>query len=81
MDYRIVKANEATGQIVVEYSSNGEVVGTFALDVPIVGNSYITGAELAAEITLRAPTWVVARKAAVAGATNFAEIERLVSQV
>jgi hypothetical protein len=79
MDYRIIEANAATGQIVVEYSSGGEVVGKFAIDVPIVDGAYVTGAALDAEIALRAPTWVVERKAAVESATNFSEIEALVT--
>jgi hypothetical protein len=81
MDYRIIEANAATGQIVVEYSSGGEAVGTFAIDVPIVGGAYVTGVELDAEIALRAPNWVIERKAAVANATNFAEIEALVDRL
>lgn len=78
MNYRIIEAHATSGQIVVEYSANGEVVGTFALDIPIVNGAYVTGAALESEIMLRAPTWIVERKAAVASATNFADIEALV---
>ena len=80
MDYRIISAVAETGQIVVEYSDGGSVVSTFAIDVPIVNGQFVTGQTLEAEIQLRAPTWIVSRKAAVASATNFNEIQALVSQ-
>lgn len=79
MDYKIIEAHADTGQIVVQYTNNGEVIGTFAIDVPIVNSKYITGTDLSAEIMLHSPTWILARKEAVATVTNFSEIESLVT--
>lgn len=71
MDYRIIAANAATGQIEVTYSIEGVDVATYTLDVPIVDGKYITGPELEAEIQARAPIWILERKQAIAVATGF----------
>lgn len=78
MDYKIIAANAAIGQIQVTYSNAGSDVATYAIDVPVVGGAFITGAELDAEIQRRAPTWLVERQAEVSAATGFDAIHSLV---
>lgn len=78
MDYKIVAANAAIGQIQVTYSNNGEDVATYAIDVPVVDGAFITGDALSAEIQHRAPTWLVERTQEVQSATGF---DSILSQV
>jgi hypothetical protein len=78
MDYRIVAANAAIGQIQVTYSNADIDIATYAIDVPIVDGAFITGTALDAEIQHRAPNWLVERAATVAVATGFSDIEALV---
>jgi hypothetical protein len=78
MDYRIIAAYAATGQIQVTYSTEGEDIATYAIDVPIVDGAFLTGDALAAEIQLRAPVWLLERKAEVSTAIGFDEINALV---
>ena len=78
MNYKIIRATRETGQIEVQYSKDGEPVGTFAIDVPVFNNIFMTGDALHTEILNRAPVWVHNRKAEVANATGFEMIEALV---
>ena len=81
MEYKIIRATRETGQIEVQYSKDGEPVGTFAIDVPVFNNIFMTGDALHTEILNRAPVWVHSRKAEVANATGFEMIEALVQPV
>lgn len=78
MDYKIIRATREIGQIEVQYSKDGEPVGTFAIDVPVFNNIFMTGDALHTEILNRAPVWVHNRKAEVKNATGFELIEALV---
>jgi len=78
MDYRIVAADAAIGQIQVTYSNAGEDIATYAIDVPVVNGAFLTGDALAEEIQRRAPVWLLERKAEVASAAGFDEIISLV---
>ena len=78
MDYRIIAANAEIGQIQVTYSDSGADIATYAIDVPVVDGAFLTGDALTAEIQMRAPVFLVERKAAVAVATGFDEIQALV---
>jgi len=80
MDYRIISADAAIGQIQVTYSNAGEDIATYAIDVPVIDGAFLTGDALAAEIQLRSPVWLLERKAAVAAATGFDAIHALVEQ-
>lgn len=80
MEFKIIRATAQIGQIEVEYTKDGSFVGVYAIDVPIVEGQFLTGEALTAEILLRAPSWETQRKAEIAGATNFAEIEALVQE-
>jgi hypothetical protein len=80
MDYRIIFADAAIGQIQVTYSNAGEDIATYAIDVPVVDGAFLTGDALAEEIQRRAPVWLVERKAVVAAATGFDAIHALVEQ-
>jgi hypothetical protein len=78
MDYRIVAADAATGQIQVTYMSLNIDIATYAIDVPIVNGAYITGEALEAEIQNRAPIWLMQRKADTTTARDFDIIQALV---
>ncbi len=81
MDYQIISANADNGQIEVLYKQDGVNLATYAIDVPIVNGSFLTVAELDAEIQHRAPTWINARKQELASATGFSEIVALVQPI
>jgi len=78
MDYRIIAADATIGQIQVTYSNAGEDIATYAIDVPVVDGAFLTGDALAEEIQRRAPIWLLERKAEVAAATGFDQINSLV---
>jgi len=78
MDYKIIAADAALGQIEVTYLKDGDAVATYTIDVPIVGGYYITGETLNQEIIRRAPLWLMERKIAASNAPNFANIAALV---
>lgn len=78
MDYKIIRATAEIGQIEVEYSQAGKVLGIYAIDVPVVDGAFLTGDALDAEIRLRAPTWAIQREQEVATATGFEQIAALV---
>lgn len=73
--YTITGKNSEIGQIAVTYFSNGETLASYAIDVPIVDGVYITGSALDAEIMHRAPVWLLERKAVVAEAVGFDDIQ------
>ena len=77
MDYRIIAANAAIGQIQVTYSDSGTDIATYAIDVPIVDGAFLTGDALVAEIQNRAPVWLVERKSSTSTATGFDTIVEL----
>lgn len=81
MDYKIIRANAAIGQIDVAYYNNGQIVGVYAMDVPVVNGAFLTGEALDAEIKHRAPVWAVQRKEEVSSATGFDRIEALVQSL
>jgi hypothetical protein len=78
MIYKIIGADPTTGQITVEYSHNGSVVGVHPIDVPIVNGVFITGTELDAEIMARAPLWMAERVDTAKAAANFDSIAMMV---
>ena len=79
MDYEIVNSDRNIGQIQVAYkNAKGQIIGTYAVDVPIVDGRFITGDALHSELLHRAPTWLTTRETEVAAASNFDEIEALV---
>ena len=78
MDYRIIAADATIGQIQVTYSNAGTDIATYAIDVPVVDGAFLTGNALAEEIQRRAPIWLLERKAEVAIATGFDQINALV---
>lgn len=78
MEYKIIRATAEIGQIEVEYSQAGKVLGIYAIDVPVVDGAFLTGNALDAEIRLRAPTWAIQREQEVATATGFDQIASLV---
>jgi len=81
MDYDIIGADKTIGQIQVSYKNEeGNVVATYAIDIPVVEGKYITGDALHAEIILRAPTWILSREKDVEKADNFDQIEALVKK-
>jgi hypothetical protein len=77
MEYKIISASSQIGQINVEFSDGGKVLGVYAVDVPIVNGEYITGPALDAEIMQRAPTWLVQRQSETQAASNFSAIAAL----
>ena len=77
MDYRVIAANAAIGQIQVIYSDSGADIATYTIDVPIVDGAFLTGDALAAEIQSRAPVWLLDRKNAVSTANGFDTIVEL----
>ena len=79
MQYKINSFNESTGQIVVEYSDNGEHVATFAMDLPIVNGQFLSGQDLADELNRRAPTYIAERKVQLTSVSNAADIASLVT--
>lgn len=78
MDYQIITANEAIGQIEVLYKDGDKPVGIYAIDVPVVEGTFLTGDALHAEIMHRAPTWVSQREQEVQSASGFDQIAALV---
>jgi len=78
MDYQIISANAEAGQIEVLYKHAGRDLAVYAIDVPIVEGSYLTGDALVNEILHRAPTWLVERETAKKTAAGFSAIEALV---
>lgn len=78
IEYQIVRAAAETGQIDVLYKNDGNVLGIYAIDVPIVDGAFLTGDTLHSEIMHRAPVWVAQRGQEVAAATGFADILALV---
>ena len=79
MEYKIVAANAAIGQISVAYlDAAGAVTAIYAIDVPIVDGSFITGDVLEEAIQARAPVWLLERTAAVNNADNFSVLAGLI---
>lgn len=81
MDYQIIKATPEIGQIEVLYKEGEKVYGVYAIDVPIVDGSFLTGDILHEEIMHRAPTWATQREQEVATATGFDQIIALVQEL
>lgn len=76
--YKIVKFNEASGQVEVEYGQNGQ---RFTVDVPIKDGLYIVGQELADYVAGMAPVWHIERAAQIkTGIANASEIAALVQE-
>lgn len=79
MNYQIISARPALGQIVVRYlDAQGQALSDYAIDLPVVAGAYPTGEALEAEIQSRAPTWLSVRKSEIAAA-DFSPIEALVT--
>jgi hypothetical protein len=74
MEYKIVNAGASTGTITVMYLYQGDNLGIFPIDVPVVDGKYITGTALEELIQSKAPTWLLQRKIEVASASNFEDI-------
>jgi hypothetical protein len=81
MQYKIVSSDPTIGQIQVEYSVDGKVIGTIPIDVPVVNGEYISGEALDQEIRFRAPTWLAERMKQVKEASGFPEISLESQQV
>lgn len=73
--YVITTKNSEIGQISVAYMHNNEVLGEYAIDVPVVDGAYLTGDALHAEIMHRAPYWLISRKQEIQSASGFDQIE------
>ena len=71
MDYRIVAADAAIGQIQVTYSNNAVDIATYSIDVPVINGAFIAGEELETAIQQRAPVWLLERVQQVQTATGF----------
>jgi hypothetical protein len=81
VDYKIVKANANTGIIDVMYlDTDGNILGVYPIEVPVVEGTYIGGNELETLIQSRAPTWLLTRKTEVATASGFDSIESKVDE-
>ena len=79
MEYQIIRANAKIGQIEVAYKdTNQNIVGIYAIDVPVVDGNFLTVDELHKEIIHRAPTGAVTREQEVKTATGFNQIMALV---
>lgn len=79
MNYRIIAADAALGQINVTYfNDKDEPIGTYVIDVPVIDGAFITGTALEELIQSRAPTWVLERTNEITTADNFSEIVSLV---
>ncbi|CAB4129451.1 hypothetical protein UFOVP116_12 [uncultured Caudovirales phage] len=74
MQYKIISSDKSIGQIQVEYSVDGRVIGVIPIDVPVVNGAYISGVELDQEIRSRAPIWVLDRMTEVKDASGFPEL-------
>jgi len=81
MEYQIIKATPEIGQIEVLYKEGEKVYGVYAIDVPVVDGSFLTGDSLHEEIMHRAPTWATQREQEVATATGFDQITTLVQEL
>lgn len=68
--YKIREFNEASGQLIVEYSEN---MAPFAVDIPLVNGVFITGAELDTYIKGFIPHEFIERQAQLAGGVANAE--------
>ena len=74
MEYKIINADASTGTITVMYLYQGDNLGIFPIDVPVVDGKYITGTALEELIQSKAPTWLLQRKLEVVNAPNFEDI-------
>jgi hypothetical protein len=79
-NYQIIKFNENTGSIIVQYKNNDEVFATYNVDIPLnENNNFITGDELDSYILGMFPTAVLSRMEALkTGISNSADIHALV---
>jgi hypothetical protein len=78
MDYQIIRATPEIGQIEVLYKEGEKLLGTYAIDVPVVDGAFLTVEALHEEIMHRAPTWATQREQEVATASGFDSISALV---
>ena len=79
MDYKIIAVDTAIGQLTVMFvDSAGAEVATYAVDVPIVEGSFVTGIDLEREIQQRAPIWLLERTQLINTVSNLAHLESLV---
>jgi hypothetical protein len=81
MDYKIIRAHEEIGQIEVAYLNGSDVVGIYAIDVPVENGAFIVGQQLEDLIQLQAPVWLTQRQSNVAAASNFHQIQSLVEEL
>lgn len=81
MDYQIIRATPEIGQIEVLYKEGEKLLGTYAIDVPVVDGVFLTGNALHEEIMHRAPTWATQREQEVALAAGFDQIVALVQEL
>lgn len=79
--YKIIRATRSTGQIEVAYFDGEKHLGTWAIDVPVQDDQFLTGDSLDSEIMHRAPTWAIEREASVAAASGFDQIEAMVQEL
>lgn len=75
MSFKIRSFNTSTGQIGVEFTGTNTVV---AIDVPVIGDEYITGRLLEQHINTFKPLPRIDRVGQVQGVVNVAAIESLV---
>ena len=80
LSYRIIKFNQSTGSIVVQYKKDDVVIATYNFDIPIDdGGLYLVGDELHERLMSMMPTQWIARMESLAnGVANAADIEALV---
>lgn len=81
MNYKIIGADTAIGQIIVRYvDEQGEGLADFAIDLPIIDGAAPTGDALEQIIQERAPVWLMERKAQIETA-DFSAIAALVESL
>ena len=80
LSYRIIKFNQSTGSIVVQYKKDDAVIATYNFDIPIDDDGlYLVGDELHERLMSMMPTQWIARMESLAnGVANAADIEALV---
>ena len=78
MNYKIVRFDEITGQLIVEYAVG---MAPLSIDVPIENGLYITGEKLESYIAGFIPTWHIERMAQInAGIPNKDELKALAQE-
>lgn len=80
LSYRIIKFNQSSGSIVVQYKKDDAVIATYNFDIPIGDDGlYLVGDELHERLMSMMPTqWIARMDALKNGIANASVIEALV---